>query len=84
MKLGDWRRERGLTQQAVADELGCVISTVARWETGARVPEEDALKAIYILTDGAVQPNDFHDIPAWEAERIANAAKAELAARRAA
>lgn len=74
MKLGDWRREKGLTQQDVADAIECVLPTVARYEAGSRVPEQDAMRRIFVFTRGAVRPDDFYDLP--DLDRI----EAELAA----
>lgn len=34
--LKKWRQERGLTQQQLAQLLGVIRVTVARWETGSR------------------------------------------------
>lgn len=79
MKLADWRKAQGWTQPRLAVALDCVLPTVARWENGTRTPEREALKRIYILTAGAVQPNDFYDIPAWEAELIRAEGDAVLA-----
>lgn len=79
MKLADWRNAQGWTQQRLADELGCSLVAVARYETAARLPERDMLKRIYVLTKRAVCPNDFHDIASWEAELIAAEGDVELA-----
>jgi transcriptional regulator with XRE-family HTH domain len=35
-ELQEWRRKRGLTQEALALRLGVIRVTVARWETGTR------------------------------------------------
>lgn len=63
MKLGDWRRSAGLTQQQLADELGCVLVTVARYEAGMRRPDDATMIALYVRSGGRVQPNDFYDLP---------------------
>lgn len=85
MKLADWRRRKGWTQQQLADALDCVLPTVARYEGGTRIPESppsddsrDMMKRIFILTEGEVRPDDFYNIPRWEAELIAAAGQAEL------
>ena len=62
MKLAEWRRNAGLTQQELADRLGCILTTVARYETGLRTPEGPMMLKIFDVTDGAVQPNDFFDL----------------------
>jgi transcriptional regulator with XRE-family HTH domain len=63
MKLADWRRGQEMTQQQLADELGCILTTVARYETGLRKPDDPTMIAIYRLTGGQVQPNDFYELP---------------------
>lgn len=35
-RLRDYRTERGLTQEALAGDLGVTSITLSRWETGAR------------------------------------------------
>lgn len=35
-QLSSWRNYHQLTQQQLADALGVIRETVARWETGAR------------------------------------------------
>lgn len=65
MKLADWREKNGWTQQRLAEELGCTISTVWRYEQGKRDPEASVKERIFILTGGQVQPNDFYPLPLW-------------------
>jgi len=71
MKLADWRRRKNLTQQQLADELGCIVTTIARYETGLRRPDGPAMIRIYKLTEGAVQPNDFYQLPDLQPQRKA-------------
>jgi transcriptional regulator with XRE-family HTH domain len=42
----EWRKDKGLTQQQLADRLGTSDVTVSRWETGDRKPDQDAQQAI--------------------------------------
>lgn len=63
MKLAEWRRNQRLTQQQLADDLGCIVTSVARYETGLRRPEDAVMQKIYQRTGGAVQPNDFYELP---------------------
>jgi len=35
-ELKEWRKQRGLSQAALAQKLGVFRETVARWEIGAR------------------------------------------------
>jgi len=36
--IASWRRDKGVTQSALADLLGVEAMTVSRWETGAALP----------------------------------------------
>lgn len=70
-----------MTQQDVADAVSCGVPAIARYEAGTRLPEREAMKALYILSRGRVRPDDFYGVPAWEAERIRVEGEAELARR---
>lgn len=37
-RLKELREERQLSQKAIADKLGCAVSTYANWEQGRREP----------------------------------------------
>ncbi|MBQ2688613.1 MAG: helix-turn-helix transcriptional regulator, partial [Solobacterium sp.] len=45
MKIGkllqDLRKERGLTQEQLAERTGVARRTVSRWETGSNMPDLD-------------------------------------------
>lgn len=71
MRLAEWRRANRMTQQQVADSLGCILTTIARYESGLRMPEPDMMLRIFTLTDGAVQPNDFYSLPGSTPDREA-------------
>ncbi|HAE15774.1 MAG: helix-turn-helix transcriptional regulator [Solobacterium sp.] len=47
MKIGTFlqelRKEKGLTQEQLAEQLGVARRTVSRWETGANMPDLDIL-----------------------------------------
>ena len=49
MKIGTFlqelRKEKGLTQEQLAEQLGVARRTVSRWETGANMPDLDILVA---------------------------------------
>ena len=45
------RRERGLTQEQLAEQLNVTNKTVSRWETGKYLPPTDALQNISVLFD---------------------------------
>lgn len=64
MKLGDWRREKGLSLGALARQAGARDATVVRrWETGGAIPRPATMKRLYELTGGLVDPNSFYDLP---------------------
>ena len=62
MKLTTWRNEQGKTQADVAHKLRINQQRYSRIENGV-VPPRWLMKKIVALTDGAVQPNDFYDLP---------------------
>ena len=41
--LKELRKEKGLTQEQLAEKLGITNRTVSRWETGANLPDMDVL-----------------------------------------
>lgn len=76
MKLAKWRDDKGWTQQQLADELGCTVSAVWRYEQGLRDPETATKERIFLVTEGAVEPNDFYPLAGWRralATLVANA-----------
>lgn len=83
MKLAQWRKEEGWTQGKLAAEIGCSQSYISQIERAIDpiIPSSDVLRSIYVVSRGKVQPNDFYDVPAWEADRIRCEAEAELARR---
>lgn len=84
MKLLHWRQLRKeRTQIWVADQIGVSQSFISLIERAVdpQTPNAEVMRKIYILTAGQVQPNDFYDVPAWEAERIREEAEAEIARR---
>lgn len=71
MKLGDWRRAEGLTQEELAARLGLIPVSVARYESGLRLPGPSVMIEIFRMSDGAVQPNDFYALPDLAAQKAA-------------
>ena len=53
-RLKQLRKEKGLTQVTLAEELGVSKGTVAMWETGKRMPGFDMLARISELFDKRV------------------------------
>ena len=56
MKIGkllqELRREKELTQEQLAEQLGVARRTVSRWETGSNMPDLDVLMEL----------SDFYDV----------------------
>ena len=48
---------------AFATRIGVGRSSVYRYAAGVRVPEPDVMIRIYLVTNGAVEPNSFYDLP---------------------
>jgi transcriptional regulator with XRE-family HTH domain len=71
MKLADWRRSEGMTQQQLADALDCILTTVARYEAGQRIPEPENMRRLFVLSNGKVQPNDFYALPDLTTDALA-------------
>jgi hypothetical protein len=68
MKLGAHMHEAGLTLKAVGEPIGCGPETVRRHCLPAdhpdfRMPRRKALVHYYVMSRGAVTPNDFCDLP---------------------
>lgn len=63
LKLGDWRRRRGLTQLQLSDALATTLSSVCRYENGTRIPEPEMMRKIYVFTEGSISPDNFYDLP---------------------
>ena len=54
------RKQLGLTQAGLAEELDVPVNTVSRWETGATTPDARALAALYSVAKGrGINPQFF-------------------------
>ena len=62
MKLAQFRRYEGLRQKQFAAQLQVALTTLARYETGDRIPEPSIMRRIYARTNGLVSANDFYDL----------------------
>lgn len=73
MRLVDWRKRKGWTQKRLATELGVSQSYVSQMERarGPIVPTSAVMIEIFEITGGAVQPNDFFDLPDLATARAA-------------
>lgn len=68
MRLAQWRIEQGWTQSDLAERLGITQPAVSYFERASNplVPKPPLMVAIYLLSRGRVQPNDFYDLPPIE------------------
>ncbi|MCR9256203.1 MAG: helix-turn-helix transcriptional regulator [Alphaproteobacteria bacterium] len=64
MKLADWIRAQNLTLSEVGRACGVDNhSNFRRYVTGKTIPRPETMARIVEVTGGAVQPNDFYDLP---------------------
>ena len=50
--LQELRKEKGFTQEQLAEHVGVARRTISRWETGSNMPDLDIL----------VERSDFYDV----------------------
>lgn len=59
-RLKELREEKGLSQNAVANKLGCAVSTYANWEQGRREPSiYDIFNLLWVFE---IEANELFDI----------------------
>lgn len=59
-KLKELRQERHLSQNQIADKLGCAVSTYANWEQGRREPSiYDIFNLLWVYD---IEANELFDI----------------------
>jgi predicted transcriptional regulator len=63
MKLQTYLENKKESPNAFAIRIGVPAHTIYRYIAG-RVPRPDVMASVYKATAGAVQPNDFYDLPA--------------------
>ncbi|MCP4600500.1 MAG: helix-turn-helix transcriptional regulator [Proteobacteria bacterium] len=63
MELSRFIDENGRPRSEMADRFGVSVSYLSRLERGERIPGRDVMARIVHETGGAVQPNDFFDLP---------------------
>lgn len=57
--LGDYLKDKNITQEAFAARVGTTQETVSKWVNGGRMPRRSHLAKIVAETAGAVTANDF-------------------------
>ncbi len=63
MNLKSYLDVKSITYSAFARQIGTSAEAVRRYAERARVPTQDVMRRIHAVTEGAVQPNDFFDLP---------------------
>ena len=66
MKLKEYRKLRGISAAEFGKLIGKTSVDIYRYEAGKITPNNDVVEAIYLQTRGAVEPNDFHNLPRIE------------------
>lgn len=59
MQFSEILKEKKLTQEQAAGELGTSQANVARWAAGQAIPRPEVQIKIMEWSDGKVQPNDW-------------------------
>jgi len=62
MKLSDYLKQPGKTATALAEQVGCSVSTISRAASGKVIPSREQMCKIFDATDELVTPNDFFGI----------------------
>ena len=68
MTLSEWMSEQGLSNTHVAKELKVTVAAVSQWRLGKRVPRQNIIDAIKILTKNKVSPLSFRKV--YEARKV--------------
>ena len=63
MKLTLFLHQHDLTDAEFAALIGASRSLISRYRAGNRIPGKALMVRIYRVTQGAVCPNDFYDLP---------------------
>lgn len=74
-KLRTWRREAGLTIEAVAAKLRVSVGSLSRIERGEQWPDRQFFERMASLTNGDVTANDF--LPAASASKARGDSKSQ-------
>ena len=84
-KLRRLRKERGYTQQDLADKLGMSASTIGMYEQGRRQPDQNTLYRLGKLLNVSIdyllsEDEDQEDVPDEDLEEIISEIKTRLLA----
>jgi DNA-binding transcriptional regulator YdaS (Cro superfamily) len=72
MQLSQYMDEHGLDDAGLAQLVGdCSASGVRKWRKGERSPRAKQMRAIAVLTEGRVTPNDFFGVKEEESDEAA-------------
>jgi hypothetical protein len=71
MNLKDYLEVKGETERSFGDRVGRTQSAVSKWCNKSRIPDREAMRAIFFATDGAVGPADFYDLAAEDMAKAA-------------
>ena len=63
MKLAEWLRREGMSQQTFATLIGVSQGTIARFVLETRHPAKRTVEKINEVTNGEVSPLDFYNVP---------------------
>lgn len=69
-KLSSIRKEKGLSQQALADAIGLHVNQIKRYETGSSQPSLDTLKKISKALRVSIDSLAFDDAEATTADTL--------------
>jgi predicted transcriptional regulator len=67
MTLSEYLKSKESTQEAFASLIGVSQAAVDRYVKIKRIPRPEIMQRIVSATGGAVQPNDFHNLPTGDA-----------------
>jgi hypothetical protein len=66
MTLAQWLGDHELSFAEFGRRLGVTTSEARRFALGERIPRRPTMQRVFLVTGGAVTPNDFYDLPSRE------------------
>lgn len=60
MQFSEYLKEKNITQEQAASELGVDQAQISYWARGIKLPNKENMKKIVEWSGGKVQPNDFY------------------------